>query len=80
VVNRDADLARAVEVARPAGGGLQFEYVTTTSDSVLEGISPLVDGYVADGTASVAASITNNDTVAGTVSLTLLWLPTEGIA
>jgi hypothetical protein len=53
--------------------GLMFEFVT--ADTATHTLSPLVDGASMESTptASIPMTVTNNDTVTGTVTVTLTW-------
>lgn len=73
---RDADLARPIG-ERPTGDhGRMAEFVFTTELPALD-CSPSVFGFVADNTDDVPYSITSTSPAGGTVTVALLWIPTE---
>lgn len=76
---RVADGDRKVGIKATAGSGLVFEFI---SDAALlsSDLTPLVDGAVLSdtpGDTAVPYAITNLDTVAGPVSVTLTYIRTE---
>lgn len=74
---RDADVTRATTTDPPKGSGLMLDYSVTEPGTANEGLSPLVDGYVADGTDQVAYRITNDSAAAAIITTTLTWVRTE---
>ncbi len=74
---RTADLARAVGVDPASDAGVVLDYVT--ADANVHTLSPLVDGANMESTptATIAMTVTNLDVGAGTVVVTLVYLPTE---
>lgn len=74
---RILDEARTPTTDPPKGSGLMLDYSVTTPGGADEGLSPLVDGYVADGTDQVAYTVTNDDAAAQAVTVTLTWVRTE---
>lgn len=74
---RDADLARPVGVDPGSGVGVVFDFVALTSDVCM--LSPLVEG--ADMGSSpvgrITMAVTNYDTVAGAVTVSLVFLRCE---
>lgn len=77
VAKRDADLSRAIGTDPAANSGLMFEYVATAAGTFE--LSPVVDGFQNESTpgAGVPISITNRDTVAAAVTVTLTYVRTE---
>jgi hypothetical protein len=72
-----ADLARAVGTDPAGDAGVVLEFVST--DTAVHTLSPLVDGANLEAVPSTAISmaVTNNDTVTGTVTVTLVWIKAE---
>jgi hypothetical protein len=72
---RTADLARAVGTDPAGTAGVTFEFVTTAG-GVTYPLSPLVDGASLESTptSSIPMTVTNNDTVTGTVTVTVVAL------
>lgn len=75
---RASDLTRGVGVDPASPAGVVLDYVTTGS-GVTWALSPLVDGTSLESTpsASIPMTVTNNDTVTGTISVTFTWIKTE---
>jgi hypothetical protein len=73
---RDADVSRAVGTDPTGDHGLLLEWVSTASVLGAD-LSPLVDGFTADGSASVPYTVTNLSGSTGTVTTTLMWVRTE---
>ena len=76
VAKRAADAGRAIGTDPGTNSGLMLEYVTTASDLASD-LSPMVDGFTADGSENVPYAITNKSGSTGTVTLTLDWIRTE---
>jgi hypothetical protein len=74
----DADAGRAIGVDPVGDHGLMFEFVTTAS-LLTAALSPVVDGVNLESTPSdnIPISITNLDSVAGDVTVSLTYMKTE---
>jgi hypothetical protein len=70
---RTADAGRAVGTDPVSDTGVMFEFVTV--DTAVHTLSPLVDGTSMETvpSATIPMSVTNNDTVTGTVAVTFTW-------
>jgi hypothetical protein len=70
---RTADLSRPVGTDPVSDTGVMLEFVTV--DTAVHGLSPLTDGASMETVpgASIPMSVTNNDTVTGTVAVTFAW-------
>lgn len=75
---RDADAARPIGTDPSGDHGLLFEYVTTAG-TLTQSLSPLVDGASFEDTPTSAVPVTigNNDSSAGVVTLTFIYVRTE---
>jgi hypothetical protein len=74
---RTADLSRPTGTDPASDAGVLLEYITT--DTAVHGLSPMPDGasMEATPTANIPMTVTNNDTVTGTVTVTLTTLVLE---
>lgn len=75
VAKRDADLNREIGTDPAPNSGLILDYVTTGAGTV--DLSPLVDGFTADGTANVPIILTNRSASSLVVDATFLYKKTE---
>lgn len=72
-----ADASRGVGVDPASSAGVILDYVTT--DNSVHSLSPTVTGSNLESapSANISMRVTNNDTVTGTVTVTLVWLKLE---